>query len=243
MDSKEHFEKVADEWNNKVWAKDKDFASAIVDYADLRGDEIALYVGVGTGEIATRFNVEVMTGIDVSKNMLSQNKVLKKYRLVVGDVNDIPYLNDTFDFVFARNLLKHIPSPTKAINEMKRVTKKGGKIMTAESCVVYKCDKEYPNFCVRTVEPNHFSFQTHDEIIDFYKNNQFSKINSMTFIYRSKWLKKWIKSSKASKSVHYAILDKYKSANPDFLNRQNVYFTDDSDIESDIYWSFVKAIK
>ena len=243
MDSKEHFDEVADDWNNKVWAKDKDFASAIVDFAGLRGDEIALYVGVGTGEIATRFNVEVMNGLDVSKNMLSQNKVLKKHRLIVGSVNDIPYLDNTFDFVFARNLLKHVQNPTKAIGEMKRVLKPGGTAMTAESCVLFDIDKVLPNFCVRTVEPDHNSFQTHDEIIGFYKDNNFESIVHTLYNYKSKWLKKWVKSSKADDYIKEMILNKYKLGNQDFLDRHKVKFTDDGDIESIIFWSFVKAVK
>jgi len=238
-----HFSEVADKWNNKVWAQDKDFALDIVKFADLRGDEIALYVGVGTGEIATKFNVAEMTGLDICKEMMEENKVLKRHKLIVSDAHNLPFLDNSFDFVFARNLLKHVDKPRKVINEMKRVVKEGGIVFTAESCVLKKWDKPVPNYCVRTVEPNHFSFQTHEEIIGFYKVNQFTSIEDTIYKYRSKWLKKWVQSSKSSDVVRKKILRKYQHASSSFINRHKVVFTEDDDIISTIFWSFVKGTK
>ena len=238
-----HFSEVADKWNNKVWAQDKEFALDIVKFADLRGDEIALYVGVGTGEIATKFNVAEMTGLDICKEMMEENKVLKRHRLIVSDAHNLPFLDNSFDFAFARNLLKHVERPRRVISEMKRVVKEGGIVFTAESCVLKKEDKSVPNYCVRTTEPDHFSFQTHDEIIGFYKFNRFTSIEDTVYKYRSKWLKKWVKSSKATDEVRKKILMKYQYASKSFINRHGVKFTEDGDIKSTIFWSFVKGTK
>lgn len=41
----------------------------------------------------------------------------------------LPYKNETFDEVYSRFLLEHIPSPMKIIGEMKRVLKRGGKLV------------------------------------------------------------------------------------------------------------------
>jgi len=243
MKSKEHFDKVADQWNNKVWAKDKQFASDIVQFADLMGYESSLYVGIGTGEIAKRFNCGSMIGIDISRKMLEQNKVMSKDRLIIGSALEIPFLDNTFDFVFARNLLKHVEDPNVVLGEMKRVTNSGGYVMTVESCVSKISDKKYPNFCVRTMEPDHNSFKTHSEIINMYVNNNFFAIDDLLYTQNAKWLKKWIESSKATKSVSDDILNVYRNASKSFLKRQNVVFTDDDDIKSDILWSFIRAKK
>lgn len=239
----EHFDKVADKWNNKVWAKDEAFANDIVEFCRLKGDELTLYVGVGTGDMAKHFRVKDIIGLDTSKNMLSENKLLPRHRLVVGDANNIPYLDDTFDFVFARNLLKHVISPINVIREMKRVLKPDGKLITIESCVLSLRDKEYPNFCVRTIEPNHHSFMIIEEITSLFIKAGFNVVTNNAYTYRSKWLKKWIESSKASKEIQKKILQKYKEANDGFKRRQKVVFTKDDDIESNIYWSFCKGIK
>jgi ubiquinone/menaquinone biosynthesis C-methylase UbiE len=240
---KNHFDVVADTWNNKVWAKDKKFAKDIVDFCGLKDNEAMLYVGIGTGDMAQHFKTCDVVGIDISKNMLSENKQIAKNKLIIGDANNIPFLDDTFDVVFSRNLIKHVDDPTAVLKEMRRVVKKGGQVITIESCVLEEDDKEYPNYCVRTTEPNHNSFMTIKEITDIYLSAKLKNISNQFYVYRSKWLKKWIESSKASVDIQNKILKKYQSASPEFFLRQKLVFTNDNDIESDIIWSFAKGRK
>ncbi|WP_392486814.1 class I SAM-dependent methyltransferase [Haloimpatiens sp. FM7315] len=47
------------------------------------------------------------------------------------DIQDIPYDNDTFDIIIANSMLYHIPNIDKALCEVYRVLKKGGKFYTA----------------------------------------------------------------------------------------------------------------
>ena len=50
----------------------------------------------------------------------------KQLRFVENDAMDILFRNDYFDFVTSFNALEHIPDPLKALEEMVRVTRKGG---------------------------------------------------------------------------------------------------------------------
>lgn len=60
------------------------------------------------------------TGLDFSQRMLDLNPVdaIK----VCGDVNSMPFEDNSFDLVFCSNLLHHIPDALTAVLEMKRVS-------------------------------------------------------------------------------------------------------------------------
>lgn len=40
---------------------------------------------------------------------------------VVGDIHYLPFQNNTFSFVYARNILEHLDKPMRALKEIKRV--------------------------------------------------------------------------------------------------------------------------
>ncbi|WP_297325045.1 class I SAM-dependent methyltransferase [Nitrosomonas sp.] len=44
------------------------------------------------------------------------------------DIHDLPFENESFDAVVCISILEHVPYPLKAISELKRVLKPGGKI-------------------------------------------------------------------------------------------------------------------
>ncbi len=242
MKTDNHFSEVADTWNNKVWAQDKKFADDIVKFSALKGNEKALYVGVGTGEIADKFNVAEMWGLDESPEMLEQCKSIDRSRLLCGDAESLPFLDNTFDFVFCRNLLKHVYEEHLAVEEMKRVLKPGGKVFIAESCVIDEWDAQIPNFVVRTVEPYHNSFRTHRWYETLCRDSGLKIRSEAIYEYKSVWLSKWIESTGASEEIKKRILFSYKHAPTDFRIRQEVKIMDD-DIESIIFWSFIVAEK
>lgn len=45
-----------------------------------------------------------------------------------GDLHDLKYKANTFDFVYCRHVLEHSLDPIKVLNEMMRVVKKGGAV-------------------------------------------------------------------------------------------------------------------
>jgi ubiquinone/menaquinone biosynthesis C-methylase UbiE len=81
-----------------------------------------LDVGCGNGfftyHLAKFYDV---TGLDFSKRML---KINPHRKLVHGDVENLPFDNNSFDVVFCSDLLHHLKTPEKAVKEMKRVAKK-----------------------------------------------------------------------------------------------------------------------
>jgi len=70
--------------------------------------------------------IGIVFGIDNSKYAIQKcrKRGLKNVRL--GDACKLPYKNDFFDIVIASDLLEHIESESKALEEWKRVLKIGG---------------------------------------------------------------------------------------------------------------------
>ena len=103
----------------------------------LRGD--VLEIGVGTGKNLSYYNKEAkVTAIDISSGMLSKarNKLKetnnKNIKLMEMDAQNLKFKNNSFDYVICTFVLCSVPDPVKALQEMKRVCKKNGKIIMIE---------------------------------------------------------------------------------------------------------------
>jgi ubiquinone/menaquinone biosynthesis C-methylase UbiE len=89
-----------------------------------------LDVGTGTGFIAlllAELGHEVV-GIDISEGMLevARKKASKaglKVEFKLGDAENLPFEDESFDAVISRHLLWTLPNPQKAVEEWKRVTR------------------------------------------------------------------------------------------------------------------------
>jgi len=81
-----------------------------------------------------------LTGVDVSSEMLRQaEKRLHDgnltAQLLQGDVNDLPFDNDTFDVILVAHVIEHMAAPERALAELYRVLKPGGVLI---ACVTQR---------------------------------------------------------------------------------------------------------
>jgi 2-polyprenyl-3-methyl-5-hydroxy-6-metoxy-1,4-benzoquinol methylase len=99
-----------------------------------------LDVGCGPGilSVALASLVEEVVGLDLTPEMIVQAKMrseelnLKNIRFEVGRVEELLFFDGYFDVVVTRLMLHHLLSPTKAMEEMARVIKKGGLLVLAD---------------------------------------------------------------------------------------------------------------
>jgi len=75
-----------------------------------------------------------VTGMDISKTFVEIEKTNAKEagvkaEFVHGDASDMPFDNETFDFIICTAAFKNFTKPITAINEMYRVLKLGGKAL------------------------------------------------------------------------------------------------------------------
>ncbi|RJX20590.1 MAG: class I SAM-dependent methyltransferase [Desulforudis sp.] len=99
-----------------------------------------LDVGTGTGVIALLL-AELghrVTGVDIAEQMVHHGREkAKNLHLAVdfriGDAEELPFQNDSFDVVINRHVVWSLPNPEKAMAEWKRVLRHGGKLVIMDS--------------------------------------------------------------------------------------------------------------
>ncbi|MDO8564523.1 MAG: class I SAM-dependent methyltransferase, partial [bacterium] len=116
------------------WAHDGyPLFSKFVPYKELVGKKV-LDIGCGTGwstEQFARMGAEV-SAIDLTPKAIELTK--KRFALYhlqadirVGDAEQLPFQDGTFDYVFVWGVLMHTPDTEQAIREIYRVLKPGGR--------------------------------------------------------------------------------------------------------------------
>ncbi len=110
-------------------------AAALVNYAAIKAGETVLDVACGTGVVAITAAVRGATvnGLDLSPALLVDARrnatlVAAPIEFREGDVEALPYADASFDVVLSQFGHMFAPRPERAIAEMLRVLKPGGRI-------------------------------------------------------------------------------------------------------------------
>lgn len=128
------------------------FARLVVERSELQVGESVLDVGCGTGA-ATRYAAQKVgsavrvTGLDMNPGMIEVAKSLPPVDGATIDwvekgACELPLSDDTFDVVLCSQVLQFLTERSKALSEMCRVLKPGGRV-----CLSHWCDiRENPYF-------------------------------------------------------------------------------------------------
>ncbi len=109
----------------------------------LRPDLDLLDAGCGPGtitvDLAERLAAGRVVGVDAATEVLRQAEELAVGRGIrnvefrPADVYELPFEDDTFDVVFAHQLLQHLADPVAALRELRRVARPGGLVAIRDS--------------------------------------------------------------------------------------------------------------
>jgi ubiquinone/menaquinone biosynthesis C-methylase UbiE len=96
-----------------------------------------LDVGCRTGEVLSRLAERdglSLAGVDLSPEMIgvARQKLGDRADLRVGDAEELPWPNGSFDVVLCLDSFHHYPSPFAALAEMWRVISEGGRLIVAD---------------------------------------------------------------------------------------------------------------
>lgn len=88
--------------------------------------------GCGIGLLGEKVASERVVGLDISSEMLSRASEHGD-QLILGNSQDLPLADGSFDVAFSRSLLHHLPEPEAAVKEMHRVLRPGGEIVLVDT--------------------------------------------------------------------------------------------------------------
>lgn len=127
------------------------FLTRYIDMKGLKGKKV-LDIACGTGVLTEQF---VRMGADVTAIDLTPKAVeltkkrLELYHLTANvmqaDAQELPFPDNTFDYVCAWGCLMHMPRTEKAISEIKRVLKPGGKGLA----MMYHSNSVHLRYCIQ----------------------------------------------------------------------------------------------
>ncbi|MGC1453316.1 MAG: methyltransferase domain-containing protein [Candidatus Sulfotelmatobacter sp.] len=103
----------------------------------LQDAKAILSVGCGPGvflrELAEIHPGAEFVGVDLSSERIhdaeSRLRGVPNARVQLGDAQALPFESGSFDFIFCRFLMEYLPDKPKALQEMVRICRSGGKIL------------------------------------------------------------------------------------------------------------------
>ncbi len=132
LNSEEGYARFANTYddNTKYW--DSFEKQNLIPYIKSVANKKVLDAGAGTGRISKRLadaGADV-TALDISPEMLAiLNKKNKNIETVEGDLENMPFENETFDMVFSSLALVHLKKLEPFLDECYRVLKDDGKFI------------------------------------------------------------------------------------------------------------------
>lgn len=159
-----YFSKIYDYINPIFYSKK--MREKVVEMAEIDENSLVLEVGCGTGYttlgIANKTPQDRIFCVDLTLEQIKKAKKKLSANFFLGDAENLPFKNKTFDSSISAGSIEYWPNPSKGISEMSRVTKSGGK-------VVILAPRKPDNILVRKFAEKIMLFPSTEQCVDWFK--------------------------------------------------------------------------
>ncbi len=185
-------------YNNLDWVNRDELLNTIVETAGDLADSKVLDLGTGTGKILIALNERnpqaSYYGVDISQSMLDKIEPADAFDLSIRQLEDLHGFKDNdFDLLTARMVFHHVNDLDKAMKEVYRVLKPGGRFIV--------CEGNPPDSNTVGFYKEMFRFKEDrntfllDDLVNMLTRNGFENVTSRTVITKNMSLNNWLDKS------------------------------------------------
>jgi ubiquinone/menaquinone biosynthesis C-methylase UbiE len=175
--ARRQFSKRAPSYSKGIFS-DPRHLRTIVGLSGVKGTDSVLDIATGGGFLALEFarHAREVQGVDITPEMLERAELLKagsglqNLRFRTADVENLPFPESSFDIVSCRFAFHHFPDPRRAVSEMARVVKEGGRVVMVDGIAPEDgAKRELMNEIERLRDPSHVKIYALSEMKGFLK--------------------------------------------------------------------------
>lgn len=155
-----------------------DAMQILINFSNVCQNDNVLDVACGPGIVACEFARYAghVTGMDITPAMIEQAEKrqqelnLENLAWRIGDAVPLPYADNTFSLVITRYSFHHLLAPDKALSEMIRVCRLGGRVMVADVAMESSKSESYDRL-ENMRDPSHTHALTHEEFTALFQHS------------------------------------------------------------------------
>lgn len=181
--TKRHFNETASDYDNSSDGKfvEPMYEVIVNEIQKLEGGKI-LDVGCGNGNLFTLLpdGKYELFGVDFSENMIAEakRKCGDKAAFEVGDAENLPFGDDTFDVIVCNASFHHYIHPDTVLKEMHRVLRDGGRVLIGDP-YMKGIVRSVVNVFIRFSDSGDYHIYGLDEMKRLFVKNGFSPVSSI----------------------------------------------------------------
>jgi len=193
MTNQAHKQEIIDQFSQQAGAYSaitahSDALDRLIHLSSVKATDTVLDIACGSGIVACAFAEHAghVTGIDITEGMieearkLQQKKGLKNMHWQIGEVEVLPYQNNSFSIVVSRFGFHHFLEPVKVLAEMARVCKKDGCVLVVDVALPAGKVNAY-NRMEKLRDPSHTAALTHEQFIALFEEAGLTNIRHESY--------------------------------------------------------------
>ena len=222
---KEYWRGRASGYSKFKWARDPGYLSVFIGACDFKEDDFVLDLGCGPGIISRAAipHVGRLIGMDNSIDMLLECD--GDFNFMLGDASEIPFPDNTFDKILARNVFHHLFfNLLGAARESLRVLKPGGQIIVGERIPPSeKLLKEWESMLA--LKDKRICFTTH-KLFRLLDSVGYEIFHSFPYTISDISVREWLRKSGLPDEIKDEIYGRHMNGSPEFRKGLNMRITD-----------------